>query len=137
MSYEVFTAEYIGQPNHIALYIETNPSPDDQDRSGRLYHVIGTILQGMKYASPRVKDPAFSTSFVRGTKKMIGTIAASDLERFETECCKAVAPPALQMTVTGQPLDPSRPLYRCNQWLDDVVKLAFEKGIFQNEGGEG
>lgn len=40
MSYEVYTAEYIGQPNHVAIYIETQPSTNEQTRNGLMYHVV-------------------------------------------------------------------------------------------------
>lgn len=132
MSYEVYTAEYLGQPNHVAIYIETQPRTDDQESSGVLYHVVGNILQGMNYENRDSKDPLLSASYVPHTKKKIGTIAIGDLARFESECCKTVAPPGSQVTLNGKRKDPSKPLYRCNHWLDDVIKLAFQKGIVKS-----
>ncbi|KAF7590396.1 hypothetical protein BBP40_002897 [Aspergillus hancockii] len=77
------------------------------------------------------KDPLLSATYVAHTKKKIGTIAVGDLAKFETECCNAVAPPGSQVTLSGKRKDPSKPLYPCNHWLDDVIKLAFQKGIFK------
>ncbi|KOC14720.1 hypothetical protein AFLA70_740g000270 [Aspergillus flavus AF70] len=129
MSYEVYTAEYIGQPNHVAIYIETQPSADEQTRNGLMYHVVGNILQGMTYQKRDTKDPLLSATYVAHTKKKIGTIKSGNLTRFETECCNVIAPPGPQVTLGGKRKDPSKPLYRCNHWLDDVIKLAFQKGI--------
>ena len=58
MSYNVYTAEYIGNPNHVAIYIETNPNALQVADRGRLHHVTGNILQGMKYdpRDSRVKN---------------------------------------------------------------------------------
>ncbi|GLA48275.1 hypothetical protein AnigIFM63604_003420 [Aspergillus niger] len=131
MSYEVFTAEYLGQPNHVAIYIETEPNADEKKRAGKLFHVVGSILMGMNFEKRSSKDPQLSTTYVPHTKKKIGTIAKGDLEKFETECCNAVAPPGSQVTLRGKPKDPSKPLYRCNHWLDDVTKLALQKGILK------
>jgi hypothetical protein len=131
MSYEVYTAEYLGQPNHVAIYIETQPTADEQTRAGLMFHVVGNILQGMTFQKRDTKDPLLSASYVAHTKKKIGTIAIGNLDRFETECCNAVAPPGSQVTLSGKRKDPSKPLYRCNDWLDDVISLAFQKGIFK------
>lgn len=121
MSYEVYTAEYIGQPTHVAIYIETQPSANEQTRSGLMFHVVGNILQGMTYESRATRDPLLSATYVAHTKK-IGTIAIGDLARFEQRCCHAVA---------QKRKDPSKPLYRCNHWLDDVIRLAFQNGILK------
>lgn len=131
MSYEVYTAESLGQPNHIAIYIETQPGERAENREGILYHVVGTILQGMTYQKREEKDPELSVEYVPNTKKKIGAIAIEDLEKFERECCMAVAPPGPQVKLNGKPKDPSKPLYRCNHWLDDVIRLAFQKDIFK------
>ncbi|KAB8227952.1 uncharacterized protein BDW43DRAFT_233453 [Aspergillus alliaceus] len=131
MSYNVYTAEYAGKPNYVAIYIETKPNALQVADRGRLYHVTGNILQGMKYDPRDSRDPIESASFVPGTKIKIRTIAKGDLARFETECCKAVPPPPAQMTLGGKRLDPSKPLYRCGEWIQDVKKLTFEKGIFK------
>jgi hypothetical protein len=53
MQYNVFTVEFLGQPNkpnHVAIYVETKPKSGDHEGSGIKYHVVGTILLGMNYA---------------------------------------------------------------------------------------
>ncbi|KAL5693038.1 hypothetical protein EMGR_005403 [Emarellia grisea] len=66
----------------------------------------------MTYQKRDTKDPLLSASYVAHTKKKIGTTAAKDLN-------------------SGKRKDLSKPLYRCNNWLDDVISLAFQKGIFE------
>ncbi|KAL4783458.1 hypothetical protein BJX76DRAFT_348601 [Aspergillus varians] len=110
MSYNVYTAEYSGVPNHEAIFIEINPGVPRLADAGRLYHVTGNLLMGMKFDPRNSIDPEGSASFVPGTKRKIGTISKDDLAKFERECCEAVPPP---------------------HWLRDVQKLAFEKGIIR------
>ena len=43
MQYNVFTVEFLGQPNkpnHIAIYVETNPQSNDNSGAGIKYHVV-------------------------------------------------------------------------------------------------
>lgn len=89
----------LASQTHVAIYIETQPSADERARAGLMFHVVGNILQGMTYQKRDTKDPLLSASYVAHTKKKIGTTAAKDLNRFETECCNAVAPPGSQVTL--------------------------------------
>ncbi|KAJ5194733.1 uncharacterized protein N7498_008171 [Penicillium cinerascens] len=132
MSYNVYTVESLGngERNHKAIYIETNPTAAQKSFKGALYHVTGTILNGMTYESRDTIDPEQLPEHIPGTKKQIATIAAPDLARFEDECCLTVPPPRAQITLSGKRLFPQIPLYRCREWLADVEKVAVEKGIF-------
>lgn len=85
----------------------------------------------MRYNSRGSFDPKLSASYVPGTKKIIGSIVHTDLSRFETEYCRAVEAPRAQLTLGGKQLYPGTPLYRYGDWLQDVQKLAFEKGILK------
>lgn len=133
MSYNVYTVESLGngERNHIAIYIETDPSADPDSIKGHLYHVTGTILNGMKYDPRETVDPERLPEHIPGSKKQIATIAREDLARFESECCLAVPPPKSQVTLGGKRLYPGEPLYRCGDWLEDVERVAVEKGIFR------
>ncbi|KAJ0420571.1 hypothetical protein BJY00DRAFT_284098 [Aspergillus carlsbadensis] len=130
-SYEVYNVQFVGQPNHVALYIETQPDEPVETRKGLKYDVTGTILMGMVYRKQECEDPLVDAAYVPDSKQKVATIVIGDLQRFETECCEVVAPPASQVFINGRRKDPSKPLYRCNHWVDDVVKLAFEREIFK------
>lgn len=131
MSYNVYTAEYIGNPNHVVIYIKTNPNALQVANQGRLHHVTGNILQGMKYNPRDSRDPIELASFMPASKIKIRTIAKHDLARFKMKCCRAVPAPLAQMTIGDKHLDPSKLLYHCREWVEDVKKLAFEKDIFK------
>ncbi|KAE8380424.1 hypothetical protein BDV26DRAFT_290351 [Aspergillus bertholletiae] len=90
----------------LSIYIETQPSADEQTRNGLMYHVVGNILQGMTYQKRDTKDPLLSATYVAQTKKKIGTIKSGNLTRFETECCNLIAPPGPQVTLGGKRKDP-------------------------------
>lgn len=133
MSYNVYKVESLGNGdrNHQAIYIETDPSAPPESTRGHLYHVTGTILNGMEYDPRPTVDPEFLPEHIPGSKKQTATIAREDLVRFENECCLAVPAPRAQVTLSGKRLYPGMPLYRCGDWLQDVERVAFEKGIFK------
>lgn len=132
MSFKVYTVESLGNGprNHKAIYIETHPTAAPTAIKGTLYHVTGTILNGMTYDPRDTLDPAHLPEHIPGTKKQIATITEANLTRFENECCLSVPPPQAQVSLSGTRLFPEIPLYRCTEWLDDVEKVAVEKGIF-------
>ncbi|KAL3440955.1 hypothetical protein BJX65DRAFT_314286 [Aspergillus insuetus] len=130
-TFEVYTVQFVGQPNHVALYIETQPNEGVERGKGVKYDVTGTILMGMEFRKQDCEDPVLDATYVPDSKEKVAAIAVGDLERFEAECCEAVAPPSSQVFLNGRRKDPSKPLYRCNHWVDDVVKLTFEKRLFK------
>lgn len=132
MSYKVYTVESLGNGprNHKAIYIETHPTAAPNSVQGTLYHVTGTILNGMTYESRETPDPEHLPEHIHGTKKQIATITDVNIARFQEECCLRIPPPRAQVTLSGERLFPETPLYRCREWLDDVEKVAVEKGIF-------
>ena len=93
-----------------------------------IYHVVGTILQGMTFETKRGKQLEESESYVEGSKVLIGSITQTDLPRFET-ACRAVPPPPKQMQLNGKRLNPSKPLYRYGEWIDDVKGKVIAEGI--------
>ncbi|CAG7922317.1 unnamed protein product [Penicillium olsonii] len=129
MPLKVYTTESIGAPrNHIAIYIETAPDED----AGWLYHVTGTILNGMDYTPRETPNPAHLPEYVPSSMKQLATIEEDNLDKFVKEVCLAVPPPRAQVTLRGARLYPGTPLYRCGDWLKDVQEMAFQKGIFNS-----
>ncbi|KAM0544116.1 hypothetical protein ACHAPJ_011998 [Fusarium lateritium] len=123
MSYNVYTVEYIGSPNHVAIFIENG-----REGSGTIYHVIGNILLGMEFNIKPAKRPNLSESFVPGTQRQIGRIQQADVARFEA-VCQNNPPPGAQLRLNGRPKDPSKPIRRCGEWVNEVVDRALYEGI--------
>lgn len=67
MSYNVYTTEYRGSPNHVTIFIEIK-----SDKQGRLFHVTGNILSGITYETREGSNPSQSFSYVPGS--LIGTV---------------------------------------------------------------
>jgi hypothetical protein len=44
MLYNLYTIEYVGVRNHVAIFVEAGPAGN-----GLKYHVIGNILTGMEF----------------------------------------------------------------------------------------
>lgn len=123
MSYKVYTCEYLGAPvNHAFFFVQT------EDEGGMLYHVVGTILMGMKYESKKGKEPSQSGTHVEGTQTFIGHLRHSDVARFEA-VSEAIPPPGKQVNLRGAPLDPSIPLRRCGEWVNEVKAKCLDEGI--------
>lgn len=125
ISYLVFTAEYFGRPNHIAIFVETEPDDD-----GRIFNVTGDILNGMTYEARPSSNPIHTLSYVLGTLTRIGTVMQQDMPRFE-EACEAVEVPEAQLFLNGKPKDPSKPVRRCGEWVEDAKVKLIADGILK------
>ncbi|KAM0719721.1 hypothetical protein Q7P37_003854 [Cladosporium fusiforme] len=127
MSYSVYTAEYLGSLNHVRIFVETT-----SDGDGFVFHVIGNILRGMTYEKRpgnRFDDPA---TFVPRSMVRIGSIEATDLARFES-ACEAVPVPGAQLKLNGKPIDASKPIRRCGEWVQDVKEKVIAEKIMRVE----
>jgi len=131
MLYNVFTVEFLGQPNkpnHVAIYIETKPKSVDHEGAGIEYHVVGTILLGMKYTREHSENYMLSPEYVAGADLLIGRIAETDIPLLEG-ICESIPPPAAHVALNGRRLDPSKPLRRCGEWVQEVVAKALAEGV--------
>ncbi|WPH03071.1 Hypothetical protein R9X50_00594500 [Acrodontium crateriforme] len=123
MSYNVYTAEYLGSPNHVGIFVET-----ESNGNGLNFHVTGSILAGMIYECKAAKRPDDSATFVPGTKIRIGSLEKSKLSDFES-VCRSVPAPGAQVRLNGMPKDPSKPIRRCGDWVGDVKEKIIADGI--------
>lgn len=133
MQYKVFTVEFLGQPNkanHVAIYVEAKPKSDDHEASGIKYHVVSTILLGMEYERQVSDNYMLSPEYVDGADRLIGRISDADVPLLE-DICKSVAPPVAQVALNGRRLDPSKPLRRCGEWVQEVVAKALAEGMLK------
>lgn len=125
-SYRVYRAEYLGIQNHIALFVETHQSGLG---SGALYHVVGSIIQGMKYETKAALAPEQSGSYA-GRKDYLGVVSVDDYDRFNT-ICQGIVPPGAQVRLNGKKIDPSKPLYRCGEWNKDATDALRRHGVLK------
>jgi len=129
MSYKVYTVEYLGKPNHIAIYVEKEPVSESNEKgSGTLYHVVSSILVGMKYENKPSYNFKHSVSFIVDSNVLIGQVKDSDMPLFQA-VCEAVPPPGAQLTKRGGRIDSSKPLRRCGEWVEDVVEKLLTDGV--------
>lgn len=128
MQLKVYTIEYLGwRGNHVAIFVVQNPEIDGTG-NGRLYHVIGSIQEGMKYEARDSKPFRESTSFVPGSQILIGTVEDNRMPEFEA-ICEATLVPGTQMNLRGRVLDPSKPVRRCRKWVEETVGKLLADGI--------
>ncbi|KAI9669837.1 MAG: hypothetical protein M1817_004578 [Caeruleum heppii] len=127
MSYRVYSAEYLGNPNHVRIWVES----DAQNRRGDIYHVVGNILNGMTFEHKIGRVPEDSASFVSGTKVYQGSISAHELRELE-RVCRSVPAPGKQLALNGRPLNPRVPLRRCGEWVTDALEALRRRGVLHN-----
>lgn len=123
MSYNVYTAQYQGKPNHVAIFVETDPG-----KSGALFHVVGNILRGMEYETRKSNLPDISATFVRNSKVHIGVVHRDDLHRLEA-VCETVPVPGAQLKLNGDRLDRTKPVRRCGEWVKEAKEKLVAEGI--------
>ena len=124
--YKVYITEHFGVRNHIRLFVEMNPA----EGSGRIFHVVGTILQGMEYETRPTGRPNDSPTLIPDSATLIGTVDATLMDQFEA-VCQEIPPPAAQVHLNGKPKDPSQPLRRCGDWVQEVKAKLLADGILQ------
>ena len=80
-SYAVFKVTYTGQPrDHQAIFIA-----DEDENAGHMYHVVGSIQQGMNHELGRPTIAPEESMTFKG-KTQIGCTAAANLQLFEDIC---------------------------------------------------
>jgi hypothetical protein len=121
--YRVYHVLDLGVPSHQSIFIETHELGKS---SGHLYHVIGNVLEGMKYEDKPVGNPEDSASFEKMSP--IGIMLSSDIPRFEA-ICRSVEVPGKQLDLRSSRLDPSKPLRRCGEWAADAISDLHQQGI--------
>lgn len=108
--------------DHAALFIET-----ETDKSGYLYHVIGSTLTGMKFEHRKTSHPSQSLTFSRA--EPLGVVEKAQIP-IVLDLLSALPPPPQQFDlVTKKRLDKMKPLIDCQDWLVDAIDLLAENGI--------
>lgn len=130
MTYPVYRIAESGLPrDHQLLFVETHESGP---HSGHIYHVIGSIQEGMTFnhraAGPPEQEPAFFT------KQLLGRVAAADYPRF-LAVCEAIPVPKKQFQGARR-LYPNEPLRRCGEWADETTRKLVDEGVIVQEEEE-
>lgn len=123
MSMRVFLTFYVGMPrNHAGILVETNT-----DGSGELYHVHGTIQQGMSFGSRPAMKPEDDPTFV--AKEYLGIVTLAKYPQINN-ICSHVPPPKKQYDGPKR-LFPNEPLRRCGEWAEEAVQALRDAGVIQ------
>ena len=121
--FKVYRAECPGMPrDHHAIFVETNT-----DASGRLFHVTGTIAQGMLYEEKDLKFPDLSYSHENMT--LLGAVDKADLDQFR-QVCQSIPPPKKQFEGPRR-LNPKEPLRHCQQWVAEAIDVWKSQGVLK------
>ncbi|KAI7464773.1 hypothetical protein KC351_g15299 [Hortaea werneckii] len=114
MSYEVYQVDYAGAPlNHQGVFVKM----DDKTNSGRLFHVKGSLQQGMSFEEKAAPWREDSLSYQAMTR--LGVVDISDFERFQ-QVCATLPAPKKQFQLSRR-LYPDEPLRTCQEWTKEVI----------------
>lgn len=120
--YKVF---YVGAPrDHTALFVET-----EDDGSGYMYHVTGSVIDGMRYEHRQTKNPAYSATFQK--KENLGYINQTEFESIGGTL-QTLTPPPKQYRGFVR-IDPKKPLIRCQEWTNEAIELLATRGIITTD----
>ncbi|KAK5093147.1 hypothetical protein LTR70_004918 [Exophiala xenobiotica] len=93
--------------------------------AGELVQVKGSMQQGMSFEVRDGIDPEMS---YEGKEKIkIGAINRTDLERLKQTCSEVSTPP--KQYDRAKLIDPSKPLYHCQQWTRDAIERSRAAGV--------
>ncbi|THX26595.1 hypothetical protein D6D10_09668 [Aureobasidium pullulans] len=123
MSYTVWHVLYHSMPDdHMAIFVET-----DKDKSGRIFHVTGSIQLGMAYVTSDQKSPEESLTY--NTKHYLGKIDAGSLEAVDT-ICRRIDVPGKQFD-GNKMLVPRSQLRNCQHWTKDAISALQASGMIK------
>ncbi|KAH7303325.1 hypothetical protein B0I35DRAFT_321439, partial [Stachybotrys elegans] len=126
MRLPLFLIESDGMPrNHQGLLVQT----DDEEKSGRLFHVHGNIQQGMSFETRYPEKPESSPTFL--SRRLLGWVQESSLEKIE-QICRSNPAPAKQFDGPRR-IDPRQPLRRCQEWTKETIELLRSQGVLEAE----
>ncbi|KAK5652948.1 hypothetical protein OQA88_9427 [Cercophora sp. LCS_1] len=127
--YPVVLATYISlqrgpEAEHHAIFIAVS----GDGKRGTLFHVIGSLQQGMKYEARRdCPDPAVSVE-IREVHH-IGWVRRGTVDEVD-RVCQTVAPPEKQFSLARR-LNPDRPIRHCQHWVAEVIAALRTEGILE------
>ncbi|KAK4234576.1 hypothetical protein C8A03DRAFT_18551 [Achaetomium macrosporum] len=129
LCYRVFINAYLGSPrDHHGIFVEL-----EEDGSGYLYHVEGSVQTGMTYKPKPAKNPLSSVSL--SGQKPIGYVPAS-LYGYIHDICSSIPPPAKQYDGPKRLIPKDQKLRRCQEWTQEVILALRAQGVLQGaEGG--
>lgn len=108
--------------DHHAIYVVT----DDVQKTGNLYHVIGSTLMGMEVEIKAFPYPEEKPTFKK--KTLIGCVRKQDLSRVK-ETCLLIPPPRPQHHLNGKRIYPHEPLRTCQEWIQEVIEVLRRDSI--------
>jgi len=130
-TYDVYLGIYIGMPreNH-AIWVDTGAEKTMNGKmlpAGQVIQVKGSMQHGMSFEVRDGIDPEMS---YEGKEKIkVGAINRTGLERLK-QICSEVPPPVKQYD-RAKLIDPSKPLYHCQQWTRDAIERSRAAGVLR------
>ncbi|RMJ22817.1 hypothetical protein PHISP_06322, partial [Aspergillus sp. HF37] len=126
MAYQVYRIAETGLlRDHETIFVETH---QNGPQSGYLYHVTGTVLNGMVFEHRPAAEPEKSPMFAG--KRKVGTVALANYPDRFIAVCAGVSPPKKQFKGARR-LYPGEPVRRCGQWADEAVEALTAAGVLR------
>lgn len=112
---DVYRAYYWGAVVHNAIFLET-----EEDGSGEIYHVTGSVAEGYTYEMIPSKNPARSNRF--SGMPFLGHLKRNKKQKFVDICEQTPPPGAMQVSSRIRSSAGSIIQYRnCVTWVEEVL----------------
>lgn len=130
-TYNVYLGVSDGLPrDHHAIWVNTGgkkvlPNGQSVD-SGEIIQVVGNIQQGMTF---QVKNVGPEESNAGKEKTKLGTVKKDEVEKLK-QICSELPPPSKQFNGRKR-IDPSKDLYRCQEWTKEAIQRLRDAGVLE------
>lgn len=119
----LFLVAYIGvKDDHRALYIPHQ----GEEGPGRLFHVVGSLINGMVFQTKDTRDPRLSLMF--RSMSRLGWVIGGD-EKVQ-QICERIPPPPKQYDL-GQRLVPLSEIRHCQHWAREACEELQLQGVLE------
>lgn len=126
MAYQVYRIAETGLPrDHQAIFVETH---ETGPRTGHLYHVTGTVQNGMVFEHRPSPDP--DKLPLLAEKRKVGTVTRADYPERFISACEVVPPPKKQFEGARR-LYPKEAVRRCGEWAAEAVEALTQAGVLR------
>jgi hypothetical protein len=112
------------------MYVDTDIL--DEKHLGWLFHVEGSLLNGMEFDEKHADHPFVSAT--GETIQQIGWISHGDFPQRIREMCEGIPPPKKQYNLRSNRLFLNEPICHCQHWAREAIDALLDAGVLEPLG---
>jgi hypothetical protein len=83
---------------------------------------------GMRYEHRTSYNFKYSHTAIPSSEVLVGSVLEGDIQRFEA-ICESIPAPGAHVDLRSRPLNPSIPIRRCTEWVNEVAEQVKADGV--------